>query len=138
MIKTTIWKPDTCDCEVEYEWDTNTNESERSHTIKNILKTCSVHTLIITPKSHFEALLEENRRKNSVLKDILDNIHSVTENTTGEHGVIGKTLKSSVKYLWSFDSNRNLIINLPGFNTIEKNALKSIANIKYGSKVIIN
>jgi hypothetical protein len=43
MLKTTLWRPDTCGCEVEYQWDTGQPLDTRVHTPSGVWVLCSAH-----------------------------------------------------------------------------------------------
>ena len=80
VIHTTRWAPDTCGCELEYEWDTDTPEDARVHTFKKVVKACEAHTPVVpkgaraidASKEVYNAVLEENQRKNQALTKALE------------------------------------------------------------------
>ena len=76
MLKVTRWSPDTCGCILEYEWDDTKNESERTHTLKNIIKKCPAHH---DEPIVFNTVLDENKRKNTAFHTILSEIAGIPE-----------------------------------------------------------
>ena len=137
-MKKTLWKPDTCDCEIEYEWDDSVPENQRTHSVSRIIKQCPIHKELATSEKCFGAVLEENIRKNSFLKEIMDNISEVVEETTSADGKTFKKLKDGLEYNWSFDSARNLVVDLSKFEEQLKNKIKTLAVSKFGGKVLIS
>ena len=137
MIKVTKWRPDTCGCEIDYQWDDAQNEDVRTHTVFEVIKACPAHSGETDKNIHYAKVLDENKRKNIVLKEILDKIPSLVIEKEQEDGTLIKVLKKGVEYKWSFDVQRNLEVNLVGASLAEKNVLKTIVNIKFPNKVKI-
>ena len=137
MLKITHWRPDTCSCELEYSWDDTQNEDIRVHTIANILKVCPAHAGEVDKIQHYAKVLGENQRKNIVLGEILKNIPTATIDKVQEDGTKVKDLKPGLEYKWSFDADRNLVIDLVGFAQAEKNAVKVLADNLFQNKVKI-
>lgn len=137
MIKTTLWRPDTCECEIEYQWDSELSEDERVHTVSKIKKGCQYHSKL-NEVDCFNTVSEENLRKNIVLKQIIENVESATQEKEQVDGSIVKDLANGKKYDWSFDKDRNLVVNLIGFTVQEKASTKTITDAIFDiGKVII-
>src|SRR3990167_5552023 len=128
MLKITRWRPDTCECELEYSWDDIQSENTRVHTIANILKACPAHAGETNKGNHYSKVLGENQRKNIVLGEILKNIPTATRDKVQEDGTTIKELKFGLEYKWSFDIDRNLVIDLVGFNPAEKAQVKTLTD----------
>ena len=137
MLKITRWRPDTCDCELEYEWDDSQNEDVRTHSVKNILKACPVHSSIATKGQHYATVLDENQRKNKVLGEILEKLPALVEEVTQEDGTTVKKLRKGLEYKWSFDVDRNLEVDLVGAKLTEKSAVKVLTDVLFPGKVKI-
>lgn len=83
MLKTTIWRPDTCACTILYQWDDSVPDDQRVHTpvdkasdyegnpLTNIC--CDDHAHLKDDYvAHHDALMAENQMKNIVLNKITD------------------------------------------------------------------
>jgi len=122
MIKTTRWRPDTCDCVIEYEWDTDVASEDRVHTFKAAPNIGAEHAAL-SGVALYDAVQSENRRKN-VAQGI---VQAIDVNLTYE------------VYQWAFDTNRVLevsfLINVP--NPI-KQQIQDTCDLQFGpNKVII-
>lgn len=125
MIHTTRWTPDTCGCVIEYTWDDSEPEDTRQHVYSNTVQRCTIHAALnLSGLTHFNAVHEENTRKNGVL-------------------ALGQAIKASLDFSlmsWSFDAaSRTLTINSNGqLTTQQRNTLQTQANNRFGAgKVII-
>lgn len=123
-INITTWRPDTCDCVIHYSWDNSVNEDNRVHTpVEQVIthdgqvvkrKVCPAHSSFGVQGKHVEhhdAIKEENQRKNKVLGIIMENMSSLVDNKIDNEGNPFVEFKSGKEPEWSFDSNRNLLIN---------------------------
>lgn len=133
MIKTTIWRPDTCECEIEYEWDTSSSEDQRMHFLKK-MKRCNHHDE--QDSVAFEKVKDENKRKNRFISELVESSKEISEEVVQEGKSI-KQLRKDFLYKWSFDEERNLLVDLSDFPVSTKNLAKSISRDKFGSKVKI-
>ena len=135
VITTTRWSPDTCGCELEYQWETNENENTRADNFAKIVQMCNAHTGIVPPnttnlaqlKKIYDAVLEENTRKNQALATSLETnpeLADITDPATGErHDLVtvakrmrmesdpkkaaellgtGPVLKQNINYTWKW------------------------------------
>ena len=136
-IKITRWRPDTCDCELEYEWDDSQSEDVRTHTISNVLKACPAHAGEPDKVKHYNNVLGENQRKNIVFGKILESVPTATRDKLQEDGSTVKDLKLGKEYKWSFDAQRNLVIDLVGFTAGEKLEVKTLSDNLFPNKVKI-
>src|SRR4029453_16453003 len=73
VINTTRWSPDTCDCVIEYSWDSEQAEGTRTHTLSNYVNVCPEHQVLADNTARWNAVFEENPRKNIAYQLILDN-----------------------------------------------------------------
>lgn len=130
MLKTTTWKPDTCECEIEYEWDDSVPQEQRTHTIKKVNKMC-IHHQGKPDNECFEVVKDENTTKNRFLGVVLE-IPELRKEVIDNDGNISYELKSGLKYDWSFDSKRKLQGKIIGLSISEKSSLKTIIDTKLG------
>ena len=65
MIRTTLWKPDTCKCAIEYEWDDAVPQDIRTHSFERFINQCQHHTEVDWSKA-----LQHNQEKNQTLATI--------------------------------------------------------------------
>ena len=107
-IQITRWSPDTCRCVIDYQWDDSVPQEKREHTVSSIVSKCSFHDQLPDDNTHYGTVIDENQNKNIVLSKIQDNVPAATETDTKGN----VSLKEGV-ILWSFDSNRNLVIEAP-------------------------
>ncbi len=139
VLKTTRWSPDTCDCVIEYTWDNTVPQDQRVHTVSNVVRTCSAHSVLSTKEQKWNSLLDEKPRKNVVLQDLLDN------GPTGLSDLVNgnRQLKSNIKFNFSDSGeapNRVLTVSFTGLTltTQQKSSLQTLINNKFGSgKVVI-
>jgi hypothetical protein len=122
MIKKTRWRPDTCGCEIEYEWDDSLSQEKRVHTPSQIIKKCEFHQDMLNKNEHYTKVLEENQTKNRVWGKLLE-ISTLTADKVSEDGETHKELKPNITYNWSFDADRNLVVDMP-LSAKEKNDLR--------------
>lgn len=137
MQQITRWKPDTCECIIEYSWNDAENENIRTYTVHNISRSCFAHVNLADKIQHYEIVKNENTRKNIIFGEILKNVSTVVEEITQEDGTRIKKLKPGLKYEWSFNADRKLIIDLVGFTLTEKNTINNLANTLFPNKVQI-
>ena len=137
MIKTTTWRPDTCDCEVEYDWDTETSEDARVHTPKQFNRRCAPHQAL-SEQMQWGAVVDENRRKN-IFEGIAVSLPRVGKDILDESGnVVERGFAAGVRFTWSFDVDRSLNVTLSGITVPEKSQLQTLADNRFGlGKVII-
>lgn len=134
MIQITRWRPDTCDCIIEYEWDDTLPEADRVHNLKTIQR-CPAHQAHQKPDA-YQAVQDENRRKNKVHSLILENMPDIVEEVTNSDGSKAKRLKAGVEFGWSFDDKRKLVVDLKGATVAHKNQLKGLINSGFGTNKI--
>ena len=124
-----IFTPNTCDserCRIEFSWDNTRPLAEC--TLKNVTfvgfeRRCPAHSGK-TEAEDWAQVISENNRMNNFLGKIMS-ISTATVNVIQPDGSTVKQLKGSREYLWVFDNKRVMVVNLPGFTTTEKNALKT-------------
>ncbi len=135
MINVTRWRPDTCKCDIEYSWDTEVPQDERVHTWSKTNKLCPAH-INLTGKAHYDKVLEENQRKNKVHGLVLDNVSALVDEKTQDDGSTVKELKPRVKFGWSFDYDRNLIVDFTGMTAPQKMVLQDLVDTMFGSEKV--
>ncbi len=126
MIKVTKWRPDTCGCAIEYAWDDTLSAEERILTY-SINSKCSYHDTLDDQEA-IDQVKKENTSKNKVQGYILENFADLTNEVQREDGTSYKELKAGVKYEWSFDKDRELVINLKGADEQKNRDIKSSVN----------
>jgi len=98
----TTWFPDTCDgCSVVY--DVDPADPANKVIFKRINHVDPAH-MTKTPKRQFDAILEENQRKNKAIKAIMDADPALVETDKDGNDV----LKKDVKIDFSYDAERVL------------------------------
>lgn len=88
MITTTTWKPDTCGCTITYDFDTEHPENDIYN--YQVIEKCESH-ININDADLPTQIKKENVSKNLVVEDI--------------------KVKQAVEVDWSFDEDRNLVID---------------------------
>ena len=101
-----IWKPDTCKCVLEY----NGSNDPANFTGGTL---CPFHQT----DSDSSKVLEENTRKNKALGELAK--EPKLQKDAFIEGKIEKVLDESL-VSWSFDENRELIIDVPTLTLAEK------------------
>ena len=134
MIKTTRWKPDTCDCVIEYEWDTEVAQEQRVHTLKTI-KSCQPHYHLPSDQA-YQQVIKENQLKNKIHSTILHNMPEVVDTQTDSQGNALLKLKAGIEYQWSFDANRNIQVSLKGGTASQKSALSALLNSNFQAGLV--
>ena len=102
-----IWKPDTCECELEY------NGQNSPANFVRAIKLCPFHKEIEHP-----IVLGENQTKNKAMSE-LGKIPALTSKILDENGQMVDVLDRT-KVRWSYDANRELQIELPTLNAVDK------------------
>jgi hypothetical protein len=137
VINTTRFSPDTCQCVIDYDWDSESNETDRVHILKTFVNVCSAHASLPTHQDRWNAVFEENPRKNIAQQLIRDNAPSVLLETNQ----LGQTILKHFDISWSGTApNRVLTITFTGISltTQQKNQLQTFLNNRFGSgKVLI-
>lgn len=130
-MKVTRWSPDTCGCVIDYQWDEKLPEKARVHQLKAVIKRCPAHQGL-NDAEIFDALMEENPRKNYTLGMIADEL---LPNGTDEE----KQILMSETH-WEFDQNRQLNITLPQAvaNVPEVARAKAAIAARFGNRVKIS
>jgi len=129
MLKTTLWRPDTCGCEIEYQWDTDTTEDSRVHELSRIKTKCEHHSGLTDQQCH-DNVKKENLHKNHVMGAILETVDALTEAYEGEDGSEKKRFKRGAEPKWEFDQNRKLIIKPVNGPEFEKTKIDNIIKDK--------
>lgn len=133
-IKTTRFSPDTCSCVIEYQWDDTLSETERTHTLSNYVNRCPDHSSLSTDQDRWNAVFDENPRKNIARQLCLDN------GPTALFDIIdgSRQLKGNITFNFSWSGtapNRVLTISFTGVNLTnqQKNTIQNILNNRFGT-----
>jgi len=120
---------------IEYTWDDTQTESTRTHSLNTLVNKCPAHSILATDQDRWNAVFEENPRKNQALQHILDN-----SPTTALYDIIGSTrkLKETLGFNFSFSGtapNRVLTVSFNGVSltTTQKNTIQAALNTKFGT-----
>ena len=116
MIRTTTWRPDTCECVLEYSWDDAASEASRVHSFVRVVSFCPAHSLL-AGVNLYDAVVSENQRKNRTY-------------AIAEALLVSLTPESR---LWYYDSARVLQVVIPNLTTLQKNQLQSACNTTFGA-----
>jgi hypothetical protein len=137
---TNRWSPDTCDCVIEYEFDADLDESSRTHTGNKVVKDCPEHSGLGTPSSFFNAILDENQRKNITRQDLLENVGDLAESLPDG----GLDFKNGISFSFSWtgsDADRVLHIQISGYTLTapQRTTVQTILDGRFGAgKVVID
>jgi hypothetical protein len=140
-IKTTRWSPDTCDCIISYDWDDSVPAESRVHIANTIEKDCPEHSGLGTPDSFYNAILDENTRKNKAWGHLVNTNNFPDLAELDPNGEV--VLKNGVIITWNFtgqDDARVLNVNLSGtpLTTNQKSQVQSWVDTNFGvGKVLI-
>ena len=135
MIRTTLWRPDTCGCVIEYEWDDTVSESERTHSISKVVEACEAHKGL-TAEELYATVGDENKRKNIALGHILENTPSLGVDAINTQGKTVKQFKDGIIFDFAYDKGRVLHLTFGGkanLNATQKSTLQTLANSKFGN-----
>lgn len=122
MIRTTTWRPDTCECVLEYSWDDATSEASRAHSLVKVVSFCPAH-ILLAGVGLYNAVVSENQQKNRTYDIAAALLVSITPES----------------WLWYYDSARVLQVVIPNLTTLRKNQLQSACDTAFGAgRVKIN
>jgi hypothetical protein len=137
-VHTTTWSPDTCSCIIQYTWDDSVPDSERTHTVSNV-DPCSIHANTGANKEDkWNAVKEENSRKNISFQDILDNGPAALYDLKDGVRTIKQNINVSLN--WSGEApNRVLTVSFPGVSltTQQRTTIQNFLNNKFGAGRVI-
>lgn len=142
VTKVTRWSPDTCGCVFDYEWDDSETEDTRQHNFKQVVKECASHQHLQgnSKKDMYDSSLEENRRKNGTIAELLDKAAADFGATDPESGSI--VLKKGITVTWDWSGeapNRVMTLNVTGItlSTQKKTAAQNFLNNRFGTGKVI-
>lgn len=140
-IQTTRYSPDTCDCVIDYNWDDSLPLANRVHTLSTFIKVCSAHQSLGNDTARWNAVFDENPRKNQGLQHILDNSPTNALYDIAANGQ--RQLKPALGLVVSFSGtapDRVLTLSFTGITLTQtqKNTIQSALNTRFGAgKVLI-
>jgi len=142
-IKVTQWSPDTCGCVFEYEWDDVASEDTRVHTFKQVVKECVSHSHLQgnSKRDMYDSSLEENRRKNGTIQELLEKAAAeFAETDPVANGAI--TLKKNINVTWTWSGtapNRVMTLNITGITLTNqrKTQIQNFLNTRFGTGKVI-
>ena len=107
-VKTTRWRPDTCDCILEYEWDDSLPNDQIVITYKNTVSQCSFHANLNgnNKKDTYDAVNEENKRKNGTITELITRLQSDFGEADPQTGSI--TLKRGINVSWDWSGTHQI------------------------------
>src|SRR3972149_6923169 len=115
MIRSTTWRPDTCECVLEYSWDDATSEASRAHSLARIVSSCPAHSLL-AGANLYNAVVSENQQKNRTYDIAAALLTSLTPES----------------WLWYYDSERVLQVVIPGLTALRKTQLQGACDTAFG------
>lgn len=133
-IRTTRWRPDTCDCVIEYTWDDALTPDQVTHTLDTIRRRCAAHVNLPSDTDVYNTVREENPRKNITHQLLLDN----APNTVYDVNADGtRQFKRGIVASWTWSGtapNRLMTITVTGvtLTTNQKNAIQTKLNERFG------
>jgi hypothetical protein len=140
-LHTTRWTPDTCGCVVEYQWDDAVPDDQRTHTVKNMVA-CPAHVLIPTHDANFDAVIDENSRKNLAKSDLLSRFPVLAQTIINADGSTYLDFKPGITA--SFTQNfvgkgRVLTITFPAgmLTAAQKSTAQATADNRFGTGRVI-
>jgi len=105
------WTPDTCNCEIHYVKDKREDPATvELIPVKQPVRTrcCEVHSHLTDHNEHHATVKEENHRKNNTVREV--------------SSLLGKN-PDDVK--WGFNENRELLIDIREYGTLDKTRIKN-------------
>ena len=139
MLKANSFKSDTCECVLSIEFDDQAAIDDIQYSISQVVSKCSIHSDEDTNNDVLQAVVVENRRKNLVWRNLLDNaLSDMIE--TGEDGII--RFKSNIIITWSWSGvkpMRTLTIRLLGkiLTTNQRNVVQNRLNNAFPNQNIL-
>ena len=122
----TTWSPDTCECIIEYNPDGN---------LTKLVQACDAHKGG-TENTVYQALLEENPRRNKAVKEIIDNAPPAMFDIDADSGIRVFKRGISIDFEWSGTApNRTLKLIVKGISLTanQLNAVQSKLDNKFGA-----
>ena len=142
VIKITRWSPDTCDCVFDYEWDDAQSEDVRVHNFKQVAKECTSHSHLTgnNKKDMYDSSLEENKRKNGSLAELVDKAAADFGEPDPTSGAM--TLKKNITVSWTWSGtapNRVMTLNVKGITLTnqKKTAAQNFINNRFGAGKVV-
>ena len=138
-IKTTRWSPDTCGCSIDYQWDDSLPQDQITVTPVGVPTKCAVHNVLGTVPTVFNAVKEENGRKNTTRSLILDNGPSTLFDTAPDGT---REFKNGIEMSWSWSGtapNRVITVTVTGITLTnpQKNAIRNILTNRFGAGKVV-
>ncbi len=121
MIQTTTWRPDTCACSITYQWDSDLPGDQRVHTPVSS-NPCDIHIAVGDHVAVFSAVSGENQGKNKAYDDICI--------------AVPRLVPDDFKF--SFDKQRNLIVDVKGLDPSETTLVQSTLSQKHPTVILKN
>ena len=112
-LKTTRWRPDTCECVIDFTWDSDQPEASRTHTFSGFERQCALHVGHVD----WSSVQEENQRKNVAV-----GLAATHRGTPGNSDGVA----------WGFTADRTLQIAVQGMSAGQKGSLQSDADRDVG------
>ena len=139
-ISTMSWKVDTCNC--IFEQTHNPADSGYGVQFSRILSKCSLHAAVADQDLYGVVTANANsemKRKNRIENYLLTTALGLTDTVTNNNGETVVRFKAGVRYDWSFNANRQLVVSIVGvtLTTNQKNTLQTWCNTNFGSGLII-
>jgi hypothetical protein len=138
-IRTTQWKPDTCGCVAVYSWDDAVPDAQRVHTLVS-LDPCPAHAGLATNLARFDAVNDENSRKNLAKAEILAKVAALSATVINLDGStsVDFARPPAISFGSMNGKGRTLILTIPGLTVPQRTAAQSACDLKFGvGKVVV-
>jgi hypothetical protein len=142
VLKTTQWSPDTCGCSFEYTWEDTQIEDNRVHNFKRVVTECVSHAHLNgnNKKDMYDSSLEENKRKNGTVAELIDKAAADFAEVDPESGAI--VLKKGITITWNWSGvapDRILTVTITGITLTsqKKTQAQTFLNNKFGAGKVI-
>lgn len=136
MIKTTRWRPDTCECVLEYSWDDSVSQNKREHINPVAVQTCEAHKALASHSAKYTAVSEESTNRQKALEIIKASLPDHVQERTQDDGTVVTEFKPGLSPTHAFGDNfvgngRVLQMAVPAID----NAIKADLETEFDSNI---
>lgn len=127
------FRPDTCGCVIDFSYDADlTGDAQaQSYALVSIEK-AECHAALSDEDAYNSAWHQDNKNKNKVESALLDSLSDHVDASEDAMGTPVKKWKKGIKYVWSFDGERNLSVSISGGAPVDSSLLQSIVTNTIG------
>lgn len=120
---TLIWRPDTCACALEEEYIDDGVKFFDQKFSGNVFNKCKAHENL-TNEQQYDTVLDENLRKGDMRALILEHLNK-------------SNFSNQSDFLFEYNEERVLVITLGSVTSLQKTAIQSLANTKFGNNKVL-